>query len=489
MSSSDHKPKIRPQQSCLKCRERKVRVCIDQSPHPPNSNIPIPARPSTSQKEMNTTKKTTQANRQCSRLQCDRSIPCEACIHRGIESECTYLTSAEDRAHISQAEIIDRLRREVTQLRGQLTQGPGARGPSPARRRERALYARKYKKSRGSAEPRASYAAGSASGTRSGSRSVTDSEPVDGGSWPGSSPSSTSTTTMTNPMAMTSPDSTGSESGASAGYAQHQAYPGSTAPYGTQIVKADVATITESAAFGNYPLGDAMAQCQVSGLPAFPGEIPGSCPMQGLSQAPQAHAPAPAPDGVIAGPPMHMYGSEESPSQDGVYSHSNHHLCEDYADMNTLNAHSPSQAYPLPWAQEHGHHLANAQPPAQAPAPPDSSYYYSSSSMDTFAQHDPTSHPQLHLSHTPCPLPQSHPLPPPSHPTEYQAHAINSIPDSWKGPDKQDLLETLLETISSCHEERIAQVVAVVRASETPEEAVSGICQVLGISADGAGPP
>lgn len=53
---------------------------------------------------------------------------------------------------------------------------------------------------------------------------------------------------------------------------------------------------------------------------------------------------------------------------------------------------------------------------------------------------------------------------------------------SWKGEDKQELLETLFETIGSCDEDRVAQVIQVVRMSATPEEAVSGICQVLGIA-------
>ncbi|KAJ5893744.1 hypothetical protein N7495_005435 [Penicillium taxi] len=56
-----------------------------------------------------------------------------------------------------------------------------------------------------------------------------------------------------------------------------------------------------------------------------------------------------------------------------------------------------------------------------------------------------------------------------------------SIPGAWKGQEKHKLLETLLDTISGCDEERVAQVVQVVRVSATPEEAVSGICQVLGI--------
>ncbi|KAJ6005645.1 hypothetical protein N7451_003589 [Penicillium sp. IBT 35674x] len=55
------------------------------------------------------------------------------------------------------------------------------------------------------------------------------------------------------------------------------------------------------------------------------------------------------------------------------------------------------------------------------------------------------------------------------------------MPSSWTGKGKQELLETLLETIGSCDEAQVAQVVQVVRTSATPEEAVSGICRVLGI--------
>jgi hypothetical protein len=185
--------------------------------------------------------------------QCDRNVPCEACIHRGIESECTYLTSPEDRDHISQAEIIDRLRREVAQLRSQLNQS-SARGPSHSRREK--VYTHKNKM----AGLHGSYTAGSASvsgpgssGSGSGSRSATGSaEPTEAGSWAGSSPSSISTTARTGSVTVTSPDSTGSESGAGgSGFVQQHAYSGPTGPYGTQIAEVDMATTTESAVLGN----------------------------------------------------------------------------------------------------------------------------------------------------------------------------------------------------------------------------------------------
>jgi hypothetical protein len=58
---------------------------------------------------------------------------------------------------------------------------------------------------------------------------------------------------------------------------------------------------------------------------------------------------------------------------------------------------------------------------------------------------------------------------------------MNSMPSSWKGEGKQELLEILLETIATCDEQRLPQVIQVLRASPSPEEAVSGVCQVLGI--------
>ncbi|GLI74039.1 hypothetical protein PoHVEF18_002273 [Penicillium ochrochloron] len=472
MSAIESKSKIRPQQSCSKCRERKVK--------------------------------------------CDRNIPCEACIHRGIESECTYLTSPEDRAHISQAEIIDRLRREVAQLRTQLNQ-TSARGPSP-NRRDRA-YARKNK----AVGVRGSYtvASGSgaapgpgSSGSGSGSRSATGSaEPTEAGSWAGSSPSSISTTTRTNSVTVTSPDSTGSDSGA--GYVQQHAYPGSTGSYGTQTAEVEMTTATDSAALGSYLNDDTLPQYHAGSMPAFAPKIPGSGPMQGLSSQ-HMH---PAPDEGLTGlPPMHMYGNQDSPGYDGGPAHAHaqqahmanyHHgggytqnqNTYDYTNMHTMAKHDPSRTYAQPWNQ--GQSFPQTQPQIQSQPQPqphvqpqshqyrDSTYYPSSIHTNTFAPTPTEStiypNPHAHSYHTTKPTQtQTQTYSPPHHPTEYQTHAINSIPDSWKGPDKQALLETLLETITSCDEERVAQVVAVVRTSETPEEAVSGICRVLGISGNGA---
>lgn len=60
---------------------------------------------------------------------------------------------------------------------------------------------------------------------------------------------------------------------------------------------------------------------------------------------------------------------------------------------------------------------------------------------------------------------------------------INTYTDApfWKGEGKRELLEILLETIGSCDEKYLPQVIRVLRTSPTPEEAVSGVCQVLGI--------
>ncbi|KAJ5900819.1 uncharacterized protein N7473_004889 [Penicillium subrubescens] len=412
MSAIESKSKIRPQQSCSKCRERKVK--------------------------------------------CDRNIPCEACIHRGIESECTYLTSPEDRAHISQAEIIDRLRREVAQLRTQLNQ-TSVRGPS-LNRRDR-VYARKNK----TVGVRGSYTAG-----------------------------------------------TGSDSGAGgAGYVQQHGYPGSTGSYGTQTTEVDVTTATDSAALGSYLNDDTLPQFHAGSMPAFAPKIPGSGPMQGLSSQ-HMH---PAPDEGLTGlPPNHMYGKQDSPRYDGgpAHTHAQTHMASyhhggytqntyDYS-MHTVAKHESSQTYSQPWSQGHSfpqtqtHMPSQPQPQLQVQSPhyPDSTYYPSSIHTNNFAPAPTDStiypHPQPHSYHTTSQTQQqTQTYSPPHHPTDYQTHAINSIPDSWKGPDKQALLETLLETITSCDEERVAQVVAVVRTSETPEEAVSGICRVLGISGDGNG--
>lgn len=156
----DPKTKIRPQQSCLKCRERKVKVRFAS----------------------------------CGRLyivpnisQCDRSIPCHACVIRGLAAECTYTATAEDRAHISQADVIERLRCEVSQLRGRLNQ-PREQGQRPSQPKT-------YRQ-----HPYAS-----AGHRRKAEDGLGDRE----GSWCGSSPSPS--VTMRTSATVTSPDSTGSD--------------------------------------------------------------------------------------------------------------------------------------------------------------------------------------------------------------------------------------------------------------------------------------
>jgi hypothetical protein len=346
-----------------------------------------------------------------------------------------------------------------------------------------------------------------------------------------------------------SPDSTGSDSGAGgAGYVQQHGYPGSTGSYGTQTTEVDMTTATDSAALGSctfplFPLvilvlsvlwflpnhdlaghflfffhadpilsdlnDDTLPQFHAGSMPAFAPKIPGSGPMQGLSSQ-HMH---PAPDEGLTGlPPMHMYGKQDSPRCDGgpAHTHAQTHMASyhhggytqdtyDYS-MHTMAKHESSQTYSQPWSQGHSfpqtqtHMPSQPQPPLQVQSPhyPDSTYYPSSIHTNNFAPAPTDStiypHPHPHSYHTTSQTQQqTQTYSPPHHPTDYQTHAINSIPDSWKGPDKQALLETLLETITSCDEERVAQVVAVVRTSETPEEAVSGICRVLGISGDGNG--
>lgn len=58
---------------------------------------------------------------------------------------------------------------------------------------------------------------------------------------------------------------------------------------------------------------------------------------------------------------------------------------------------------------------------------------------------------------------------------------MKSMPSSWQVEGKRELLEILLETIASCDEQSLPQVLQVMRTSPSPEEAVSGVCRVLGI--------
>ncbi|KAJ6108888.1 hypothetical protein N7512_008725 [Penicillium capsulatum] len=400
--SSDSKTKIRPQQSCLKCRERKVK--------------------------------------------CDRSIPCHACILRGLEAECTYLSSAEDRAQINQAEMIHRLRREVAQLRGQLAQTPG-----PAPRRE---YDMKFQAHSSGHHGAASAAAYPIAGAVPGSGTVGAGEAD--GNW-AASPESSSTN-MTHSMTVTSPDSTGSERGASVPPVHSYA----AGPYGTQIAELDLATTAAGAAVcGNQtPLDEATISTCHSSMVPLAGEVP------------MMHLPSTLPPDLSGMTPMQTYG-RESPGHplDGGAG------AQAYMALAGLNAYKPvypgndgqSHVYHSQW-NEHAFEHQDAAPPWQDAL----SYQFINAvhhADPNAASHFPVSH---HVSLAPGAVDSLYGYsPPPTH----------SFSSSWRGQEKQDLLETLLQTIGSCHAGQVAQVVQVVRTSATPEEAVSGICQVLGISA------
>jgi hypothetical protein len=190
-----------------------------------------------------------------------------------------------------------------------------------------------------------------------------------------------------------------------------------------------------------------------------PGEIPGSMSMRGLPQS------LPLDVGIH---PMQMYGGDspvyavEDPNRIQPY------IGHDYTNYNESVTHHDQQithAYQQ-WGHDAGHQFPHAQ------MYPDSSHH-TSSALGAF-------------SNDPAHLPLTQPLAQnASHvPDEsFRATPFHAIPDTWKGAGKQELLETLLRTIGSCDEERVDQVVQVVRSSATPEEAVSGICQLLGIGA------
>ncbi|EPS32752.1 hypothetical protein PDE_07712 [Penicillium oxalicum 114-2] len=456
--SSGTKTKARPQQSCLKCRERKVK--------------------------------------------CDRNVPCEACVSRGIESECNYLTSAEDRAHISQAEIIERLRREVAQLRDELSQNP-VRSPKPAHRDR--VYAQKNK----SAGLRESFAGGyeaanAVSRARtSESRSATGSaEPSDLASWAGSSsPSSLSTTTGTHSVTVTSPESTGSEGSANGpSFLRQQAYSGSVDVHPGAVADVEMMATTDGAAFSHY-FGDesTISPYFSESMSPFVSKIPEQIPTQHYS-VPIAY-PA-INEGLAERPSLGLYTNQDTPEhRHSVASarfddHASYHVQHGFQDpsaydMTAIN-HPPSHLIPDINHQTWHHDPGGAQMPTQiispsttAPFPLNthfSSEYYSTTDTTATPTQPMSNH--SHSHHTSSHPVQSYPYTFPPHPTEYQSRAMNAIPESWKGPDKRPLLEALLETISSCDEERVAQVVAVIRASSTPENAVSGICRILGISGD-----
>ncbi|CAG8089745.1 unnamed protein product [Penicillium salamii] len=365
----DTKTKIRPQQSCLKCRERKVK--------------------------------------------CDRSIPCHACILRGLAAECTYTATAEDRAHISQADIIEQLRKEVSQLRGRLNQPREPARPQKSWRSH--PYAPRKQKERE-------------------------------GSWSGSS------STMT--VNVTSPDSTGSDNGASV-----SSRSASVSAQNTSV------SVPYSADARDL---DGRAYCLLWGFGALlilielPFEYPDVNPMQvhGLANAPVYdmpleeptyysninYTPVPVPVPPPVPPPAPALAPPPPPAQ-----------------TQTHYAHYPDQL-----SNENEMWKGYGSTPMAPPAPYTSQY----SSIDTFANANAnaTVYPDA-LGDTASRASSS----------SLSPTIMNSIPSSWRGEGKKAVLEALLETIGSCDEHQVAQVIHVVRTSPTPEDAVSGICQVLGL--------
>lgn len=198
-----------------------------------------------------------------------------------------------------------------------------------------------------------------------------------------------------------------------------------------------------------------ISHCQVGSMPAFTGEISAhSWPMQLQS-----------PDGMgIA--PMQMYGRESPYPTDGASA--------PFMASEFPNTYKP--IYPQ-GSQDAAQYDAFGQYQSMPPWQDALSFQF----INAFNNADPNSN---HHAPSSSPAPVAPGAPNSLPPQQYSPpnHGL-SIPSSWKGPGKQGLLETLLETIGSCDEERVAQVVQVVRTSATPEEAVSGICQVLGIAA------
>ncbi|OQD72303.1 hypothetical protein PENPOL_c001G08512 [Penicillium polonicum] len=467
----ESKTKIRPQQSCLRCRERKVK--------------------------------------------CDRSIPCHACIIRGLEAECTYLTTAEDRAQISQSEIINQLRREVAQLRGRLNQG--TREPSYSESQSQNQRQRQHLRPGqtggpfpGNGQSSTQYAptntgysydshghgngSGYATGAGAGSASARGTPDTGEGSWRGSSPSS-SITTMTNSVSVTSPDSTGSENGTgsrstSSRSASVSVYPIATG-YAPQVAELDGSITVESLAYGNTLEDATMSGYYTGGMTFAPGDVSGTIPvpmqglpvhglhaqnaMSGMHHPPLYGAnsddymldggkalpylqhtgyPAPIPTSTVT-----HYGEEHSIPNENDRPHAYHQWGQDaYGNLNS----SPNQ-FPHTHTYQNPSHYSTINP-----FPNTNINIYTDAPFSI-----PTTIPVASdtSSHT-SPSSQDRPSP---------ATVMKSMPSSWEVEGKQELLEILLETIASCDEQSLPQVIQVMRASPSPEEAVSGVCRVLGI--------
>ncbi|CAG8903698.1 unnamed protein product [Penicillium egyptiacum] len=460
----DSKTKIRPQQSCLRCRERKVK--------------------------------------------CDRSIPCHACIIRGLEAECTYLTTAEDRAHISQSEIIDQLRREVAQLRGRLNQGPLEPGHSQNQTQTQRQRSRPYQGAgpfprngpswtqyapahtgynHDSQSP--SNGSGCATGTGAGSASAGGTPDTGEGSWRGSSPSS-SITAMTNSATVTSPDSTGSDNGAGSTSALSRsasvsAYPVATG-YAPHVAELDGSTAVEPLAFGNTLQDTAMLGSYTGGMTFAPGDnMSGTVPLPvhglhtqdailGMHHPPIYGANsdnymldgskalpylqdtsylAPIPTSAVT-----HYGEERPIRNEDDRNHAYHQWGQD--------AHGNPNPSPNQFPHTHIYQTPSHYPPIN----PFANITATNTNINAYAD-APFS----------LPTPPSVAASPSSQDRPSPTTIMNSMPSSWKGEGKQELLEILLETIGSCDEQYLPQVIRVLRTSPSPEEAVSGVCQVLGI--------
>ncbi|KAJ5695743.1 hypothetical protein N7536_006155 [Penicillium majusculum] len=473
----DSKTKIRPQQSCLRCRERKVK--------------------------------------------CDRSIPCHACIIRGLEAECTYLTTAEDRAHISQSEIINQLRREVAQLRGRLNHSP--REPSYSESQSQSQRQRSRPGPGpgqtggtlpGNSQNWTQYAptntgynydshshgngSGYVTGAGAGSASARGTPDTGEGSWGGSSPSS-SITTMTNSVTVTSPDSTGSENGTGpmstlSRSASASAYPIATG-YAPQVTELDGSTIVESLAFGNTLEDATMSGYYTGGMTFAPGDMSGTIPglpmhglqaqntMSGMHHTPLygANSDNYMLDGGKALPYLQHTGYP-APIPTATATHYGEEYSIPNEDDRPLAYHQWGQdAYgnpnPSPNQFPHTHTYQNPS-------------HYSSITPFTNTAATTTTNTNINI-YTDAPFSIPTPIPVAS---DTSSHAspnsqdrpspttiMNSMPSSWEVEGKQELLEILLETIASCDEQSLPQVIQVMRMSPSPEEAVSGVCRVLGI--------
>jgi len=193
-----------------------------------------------------------------------------------------------------------------------------------------------------------------------------------------------------------------------------------------------------------------------------PGEMQGSMSIHGLPQS--------MPEGVGLYPSMQLYNpSYMVKGEDQIYPYVAGH--DNYMDHYKGYSTDDVQRFHA-YQQQWGHDAGHQYPPTHAHPNPS---YYSSSSLGALSN-DP--HAQLPSSHSlqnpPTRIPSGE---------SFRASPFEAIPSSWKGEGKQELLQTILRTIGSCDEEQVDQVVQVVRSSATPEDAVLGICQILGIGA------